>query len=399
MRAILFDNSEQRAQLLPLTWTRPIAALRVGILTIAEKWAKYLNCEVYYKTETYLQEKFPLQYSSQNIFINGGLCPNNELLKAIDRLKNNQALISSNSILAIKLDETVANTWDNLDLLNCQQVSYRGSFTQITFPEDIFKWNDTELRNDFALITKGRTSHKLSSTNTILGNDIFAEEGVYAECSTFNTLQGPIYLGKNSQIWEGCHIRGSFALCENAQIKMGAKIYGMTTIGPHARVGGEINNAVILGYSSKGHDGYLGNSVLGEWCNLGADTNTSNLKNNYSEVSLWDYNKMYFRKTGLQFCGLIMADHAKCSINTMFNTGTVVGVGANIFGGGFPKTFIPDFSWGGAHGFETHQLDKLIETAQRVFERRNRNFDRTEEAILSKVFALTEGCRADKIKS
>ena len=243
------------------------------------------------------------------------------------------------------------------------------------------------------MLTKGRVSQKLSSTNCTLGDDIFVEEGVVAECSTFNTLQGPIYLGKNSQVWEGSNIRGSFALCAYSQVKMGAKIYGMTTIGPYSRVGGEINNSVILGYSSKGHDGYLGNSVVGEWCNMGADSNTSNLKNNYAEVRLWDYNKMYFRETGLQFCGLIMSDHAKCGINTMFNTGTVVGVGANVFGPGFHRNFVPDFAWGGGHDFKPYILDKLFETAEKVFERRDMVFNEIEKKILTRVFELTENSR------
>ena len=393
MRVILFDDLSQRAKLFPLTLTRPIAALRVGILTISEKWEKYLGCQVSYQTEPYLQKKFPVKYDEQNLLINGSLCPNSELIEKINNLSTNEALFAYDTLLAIKLPEELAKKWDCLDLSIYKPIHYKAPITQLVFPEDIFKWNDAEIRKDYTLLTKNRTSKNLSNTNCILGENIFIEEGVSVECSTLNTLEGPIYLGKNSQIWEGCNIRGSFALCEHAQVKMGAKIYGMTTIGPHSRVGGEINNAVIFGYTSKGHDGYLGNSVLGEWCNLGANTNTSNLKNNYSEVSLWDYNKMYFRKTGLQFCGLIMADHAKCSINTMFNTGTVVGVGANIFGAGFPKNFVPDFAWGGAGGFETHQLTKLFETAEKVFARRNKSFDVTEKDILIKVFELTETAR------
>src|SRR5476649_1234735 len=250
--------------------------------------------------------------------------------------------------------------------------------------------NDGELRKDFILLTKGRTSAAVSSTNTIIGNDFFAEEGAIAECSTFNTTNGPIYLGKNTEVWEGSHIRGAFALCHNSQVKMGAKIYGATTIGPFSRVGGEISNAVIWGYSSKGHDGFLGNSVLGEWCNIGADSNNSNLKNNYAEVKLWDYTAQRFRKTGLQFCGLIMADNAKCAINTMFNTGTVVGVSANIFGAGFPRNFVPDFSWGGPQGYEVYSLKKMFETAEKVFARRDhRRLDDNEQGILKKVFELT----------
>ena len=393
MIIILFD-SFSRFSLFPLTLTRPVAALRVGILTIAEKWQKHLNAPVSYYTDAYLQEKFPRKYGQENIFIDGSICPDDQLIQAISCLLNGQALYSKNTLIALKLSEAEARDFNLSNLSVYQAVEYLGYCTQLVFPEDIFKFNDAQIRADFNLLTKDRASAKLSATNQILGNDIFIEAGVWAECSTFNTLDGPIYIGKNTQIMEGSHIRGSFALCEGAQVKMGAKIYGMTTIGPNCKVGGEINNAVLIGYSSKGHEGFLGNSVIGEWCNIGADSNTSNLKNNYNEVRLWDYDKAYFRKTGLQFCGLIMADHAKCAINTMFNTGTVVGVGANVFGANFPPNFVPDFSWGGgAEGFVTYKLDKLFETAEKVFERRGKVFGAQDKAILTHVFSLTERSR------
>lgn len=388
MIVVLFD-SFCRYSLFPLTFVRPVATLRVGILTIAEKWARYLGVEVSYHTEAYLQEKFPQNSGIQNIFINGSVCPNEALVEAVVELKEGQALYSGNCCIAINLSENLAKKFDQENLSSYEPIQYTGVFTRLTFPEDIFKYNDAEIRADYRLLTKGRISASLSSTNRVLGDDIFVEEGVEAECATFNTLQGPIYLGKYSQVWEGSTIRGSFALGEYSQVKMGAKIYGMTTIGPHARVGGEINNVVIFGYSSKGHEGFIGNSVVGEWCNLGADSNTSNLKNNYSEVALWDYATCSVRKTGLQFCGLIMGDHSKCSINTMFNTGTVVGVGANIFGAGFPPKFVPDFSWGGSQGFMPYALDKFFETAEKVYERRNQVFSSLDRAILGHVFELT----------
>jgi UDP-N-acetylglucosamine diphosphorylase/glucosamine-1-phosphate N-acetyltransferase len=249
------------------------------------------------------------------------------------------------------------------------------------------------LRRDFILLTKGRTSATISATNTIIGDDFFAEDDAQAECSTFNTKNGPIYLGKQSEVWEGTHIRGGLALCNDSQIKMGTKIYGATTIGPKCRVGGEINNAVLWGHSSKGHEGYLGNSVIGEWCNMGADSNNSNLKNNYTEVKLWDYTTQHFRKTGLQFCGLIMADHAKCGINTMFNTGTVVGVSANVFGAGYPHNYIPDFSWGGANHMELYKLNKVFETIERVYARRDIQLNEIEKQLLQQVFNLTQPYR------
>ncbi|WP_449435018.1 putative sugar nucleotidyl transferase [Pedobacter steynii] len=321
----LFDDSAWTS-LRPLSFTRPVADLRIGILTIAQKWEKHLGAESGFLTITYLAQKFRL-LSGAELFINGSICPDEQLLAAITNLKDGQCLKKDDLIIAYK-----TNSGD-LDIHitdKLQAIPYPGDFIRISVPEDIFRFNDIELRKDFTLLTKGRSSVALSNTNTFIGDNIFAEEGASAECSSFNSLNGPIYLGNNTSVWEGCHIRGSFALCHDSQIKMGAKIYGQTTIGPYSRVGGEINNAVIWGYSSKGHEGYLGNAVMGQWCNIGADSNNSNLKNNYAEVRLWDYEKENFRKTGLQFCGLIMADHAKCGINTMFNTGTVAGVSANI---------------------------------------------------------------------
>ena len=392
MAFILFEDNAHQT-LLPLTYTRPIADLRVGILTIAEKWGKLLNQDFSFKTEDYLQGKFPLKIGADNLFINGSYCPDVHLLEAIDKLQTGEALKRGEHLIAVRLAEVDAKEF-NIDTEFDSVTEFEHVSVTIRFPEDIFRKNDIELRKDFNLLTKGRTSATISSTNTIIGNDFFAEDTATAECSTFNTTNGPIYLGNTTEVWEGSHIRGAFALCEHSQVKMGAKVYGATTVGPYCRVGGELNNAVLWGYSSKGHEGYLGNSVLGEWCNIGADSNNSNLKNNYAEVKLWDYTSQRFRKTGLQFCGLIMADHAKCGINTMFNTGTVVGVSANIFGAGFPRNFVPDFAWGGAQGFEVYSVKKMFETTEKVFERRDhRQFDENEQNILKKVFELTEGYR------
>jgi len=392
--SIIFFDDASRESLLPLSFTRPVADFRIGILTIAEKWAKRLSAPSYsFLTEEYLQEKFPKELAEDNLCINGSICPDEELVNAIQSLQVGEALISTSLLIAVKLSKKEAQNFDFSDFSNFQRKEYQGSFIKINYPEDLFSHNDVELRKDFTLLTTGRTSAKISATNTILGSNFFAEEGASAECATFNTLEGPIYLSKDSQVWEGSHIRGSFALGEHSQVKMGAKIYGATTIGPHCRVGGEVNNSILFAYSSKGHEGFLGNSVLGEWCNIGADTNTSNLKNNYTEVRLWDYAKQSFRKTGLQFCGLIMADHAKCGINTMFNTGTVVGVSANVFGAGYPRNYIPDFAWGGAQGLEVYPLAKVFETAERVYGRRNRVFNEIEKNILTHIFEQTQAYR------
>ncbi len=389
MAIILFDDNAHTT-LLPLTYTRPVADLRIGILTIAEKWARHLNTDYSFYTQPYLQAKFPVNYTADNIFINGSVCPDDALISAILQLENGDALKAGDLLIAVK---GYKSHEFNVDTKPDRIIAYTHPFVDIKHPEDIFQKNDVELRKDFKLLTQGRNSATISSTNTVIGTDFFAEKGAVAECSTFNTTNGPIYLGADTEVWEGSNIRGPFALCEHSQVKMGAKIYGATTVGPHSRVGGEISNAVIWGYSSKGHDGFLGNSVLGEWCNIGADSNNSNLKNNYAEVKLWDYTTGHFRKTGLQFCGLIMADHVKCGINTMFNTGTVVGVSANVFGEKMHNNFIPDFAWGGGMGFETYSIQKMFETAERVYVRRDRVFDQQERDILQKVFELTEEYR------
>jgi UDP-N-acetylglucosamine diphosphorylase/glucosamine-1-phosphate N-acetyltransferase len=392
MGIILFDDNAHHT-LRPLTFTRPVADLRIGILTIAEKWGKCLHSDFSFHTQPWLSGKFPLKIEAENLFINGAVCPDGPLLEAIGQLRTGQALKIEDKLIAVKLDEAEAAAFKP-DAHFAQAAMLSHSPVIIKYPEHLFRNNDAELRKDFKLLTEGRSSASISSTNIIIGNDFFAEEGAKADCSTFNTANGPIYLANNTEVWEGTHIRGAFAICEHSQVKMGAKIYGATTVGPYCRVGGEINNAILWGYSSKGHEGYLGNAVIGEWCNIGADSNNSNLKNNYDEVKVWEYATGRFRKTGLQFCGLIMADHAKCAINTMFNTGTVVGVSANVFGAGFPRNFIPDFSWGGAHGYEVYTLKKMFETVEKVFARRDhRQFDDNEKHILKNIFEMTEEYR------
>ncbi|MVN22341.1 putative sugar nucleotidyl transferase [Mucilaginibacter arboris] len=387
MGIILFDGAEQQT-LLPLMFTRPVADLRIGILTIAEKWQKYLNQPISFLTQPYLQEKFPLTIADENLLINGSVCPDEALVDAVTYLQEGEVLKQNSFLIAAKVSSGDVKTWQAV-IASFKAINYTPEFVRLVFPEDIFRLNETELRKDFAFLTKGKTSASISNTNTILGNAFFAEEGAAAECATFNTRLGPIYLSKTSEVFEGANIRGSFFLGECSQVKMGAKIYGATTVGPHCTIGGEVKNAVIWGYSSKGHEGYLGNSVLGEWCNIGADSNNSNLKNTYAEVKLWDYPTQKLRGTGLQFCGLIMADHAKCGINTMFNTGTVAGVNSNIFGAGYPQKFIPDFSWGGIEDTEIYAINKALETAKRVFERKNREFNETEANILKHIFELT----------
>ncbi len=394
MNLIFFDHPEIRQQLLPLTFTRPVANLRVGILTIAEKWKHYFTeASTSYLTESYLRHKFPLQQGSSNLLINGAVCPNQELFEAIRELAEGEKLVKDNLLIACRCSKDaltdIEKTLYNIDE---NSLSFEGSFfTLINQLWQIFGQNGTEIKADFALLTAKRKNAGISDPHTRTYNEeqIFVEEGASIKAAILNAENGPIYIGKGAKVHEGAIIIGPFALCENAHVSPGAKMRADTTIGPFSKVGGEISNSVIQGYSNKGHEGFLGNSVLGEWCNIGADTNNSNLKNNYADVKLWNYKKQGFLNTGLQFCGLIMGDHSKCGINTMFNTGTVVGVSANIFGTGFPRQFVPSFSWGGSGGFTTYKIDKAYEVAEKVMERRHITLDETEKAILQHIYDET----------
>lgn len=388
---LLFDDPAIRGSLLPFTFTRPVADIRVGILKISEKWNKLTGAQISFLTQDYLQKKFP-RNQNKALAVNGSWLPDAGALQALNSLKEDQALYFGKVFLAGYIGETEKNL-SFVSERNQVQLSYEPVLLQKTW--QIFQFNGSEIRKDYSLLTNGRASQPVNDPHTIVYgvNQIFIEEGAKIKAAVLNAESGPIYIGKNSEIQEGSLIRGPFALCEGSTVNMGAKLRGDTTVGPFSKVGGEISNSVIFGFSNKGHEGFLGNSVLGEWCNLGADTNTSNLKNNYAPVKLWDYTRGGFANTGLQFCGLMMGDHSKCGINTMFNTGTVVGVGANIFGDGFPRNFIPSFSWGGAAGFSTFTMVKFEETAKAVFGRRGIEWTPAEKEILDKVFDLTKSYR------
>lgn len=389
MNYILFDGTVRNA-LLPLTFTKPVADLRIGILTIREKWETYLGFTTTTLTEDYLEEKFPMVEMAQNVMINTSFLPTLSLAEKIMELKENQAIFKDEEVIAF----FTTDLQETIDFDNYEQIEFNDEVLQIKNTWDLFSFNDIALKADFELITEGRISQPIPDGVRYLNKEnIFIEEGAEILFSVLNASKGPIYIGKDTLIMEGALIRGPFALGERSVVKMGAKIYGATTIGPFCTVGGEVNNSILSGYSNKGHDGFLGNSVLGEWCNIGSDTNNSNLKNNYSEVRLWNYETENFSKTGLQFCGLIMGDHSKCGINTMFNTGTVIGVSANIYGSNFPRNFIPSFSWGGAAGFSTYQMEKVIETATLVMKRREVDFDEKEQRILEHIFEITKKYR------
>ena len=394
MEIILFDD-ESRQSLLPLTHTRPVSEIRIGILRIREKWEIYFHGNYSYLTEPFLSKKFQFLPGKENLFINGSILPVGSLVLEIQKLKSGEKLIKGDTLIAARMDGSLVGINSIEEIKFEKSVTCVSTFTKINFNWDIFSKNAEALLEDFRLITKGRKSMKISETNTVTSpENVFLEEGAKVECAILNASTGFIYVGKNAEIMEGVMIRGPFALCEESQVKMGAKIYGSTTVGPFSKVGGEISNSVIFGYTNKAHDGFLGNSVLGEWCNLGADSNNSNLKNNYSKIKVWNYKDEAYINTGLQFCGLIMGDHSKCSINTMFNTGTVVGVSANIFGNGFPPKFVPSFAWGGSEGFITYRLEDALEVAQRVFERRKLDFNLIEKELLRNLFDNTTKYRA-----
>ncbi|GAA0871902.1 GlmU family protein [Gangjinia marincola] len=388
MNYILFDGP-YRNNLLPFTFTRPVADLRIGITTIREKWEYYLG-KVSTKTEEYLQQKWPLETKEKNCFVHAAVLPSEELISKVRTLTHHQVLLVGDEVIAFSA-ERFTEDYSNFEKIELTKEAFTVKHTW-----DIFSKNGDAIKDDFNRLTAGRLSQVIPDyIHARNPEHIFIEHGAQVNVCVLNAEDGPIYIGKDALIMDGSTIKGPFALGEHGVVKMGAKIYGPTTAGPYCKIGGEINNSVLFGYSSKGHDGFMGNSVIGEWCNWGADTNNSNLKNNYAEVRLWNYEKKGFDRTGLQFCGLMMGDHSKCGINTMFNTGTVVGVSANIYGGGFPRNFIPSFSWGGASGMTTYRTNKAFETAEKVMERRDLSFGDDEKAILSHVFELTKEWRKD----
>lgn len=398
MNIILFDDPSLKIKLLPFTWIRPVAAIRIGILKIYEKWARYFQGKISYLTASYLTEKFEVAFAEKQLYINGALCPSQSLVKEITKLKVGEGLKRGEILLAyhtatdFKTPEAlVQHFWEKGTKIN----TTTDTTNLLQRPWDIFRYNQQEIINDFAQITKGRESESIADpfTKVYHPENIFVEKGASIKAAVINAENGPVYIGKNAKIHEGALVRGALALCENAEINMGAKIRGDNTFGPYSKMGGEINNAVVFGYSNKGHDGYLGNAVIGEWCNLGADTNNSNLKNNYSEVKVWDYESEKLIPSSLQFCGLMMGDHSKCGINTMFNTGTVTGIAAIIFGGGFPQKFIPSFTWGGVKNHDTFQLEKMLTLAESVMTRKSQAFTQKDKAIFEYVFEQTSKFR------
>ena len=378
---LLFEDKNIIKDFFPLTFTRPSAELRAGILTFAERWQRLLGItHVDYLTADYLQGKYPYTGVSEEVtlYIYANFLPTPRLLEQLRSLEVGESITYQG--------RTLAFVGKSITLSSIPSIEWEEPLVLFEKPTDLFTYNDKAIDFDFELLTKGRTSAPLSPTNGFLGDkaNLFIEEGAKVEFATLNCQKGKIYIGKDVEIMEGSHLRGPIALCEHATVNMGAKLYGATTIGPYSKVGGEISNSVIWGYSNKGHDGFLGNSVLGQWCNLGADTNVSNLKNTYNTIQLWDYQKGDYTSSGLQFCGVLMGDHSKTAINTQINSGTTVGVFANLFSAGFPSKYIPNFAWGTSA--EKYRLDEAFAVAERVMARRGIAFDEKEQHILQWLF-------------
>ncbi len=390
MNYILVDLPLHKENLLPLSYFRPISELRIGIDTIKEKWESFLGEKVSFYTDEYLQEKFPVKFASENIYIASHVIPDDSLVKKIKNLSTYTSLFDEDSeIIAYKGNEISRETFSQLERKKTDENIKTPN--KIHYPWDLVRLNESQILKDFSRITKNKSSKKLSGTNLIIGSHpVFIEKGVKVEACIFNTENGPIYVGHNTLIMEGSMLRGPLAIMENSVIKMGTKIYGGTTLGPNSKIGGEIKNSIFLGNTNKGHDGYLGDSVIAEWCNLGADTNNSNLKNNYSEVKMWNYPRHDFIPTGMQFMGLIMGDHSKSGISTMFNTGTVVGVSANVFGADFQPKFFLSFKWGNKQEMQDYQFDKALEVAKTVMKRQNKDFDQVEKRLFENIYKLAK---------
>ncbi len=396
MKIILYDEPAVHKALYPLTLTRPVSELKTGILSIREKWAHHMNRDISWGTMPYLAKLYPQDFDNDNLIINSALLPDENLVKAISGLAESSSLVNDSGILAARVNsDQVPGPGQIFNPQGLKSVYFRHEVKKISKPWDLFLENGPEIIKDIFLITLNRNSSKMPDPFTRIYNErnVFIEKGVKIRSAILNAEDGPIYLGENAEIQEGSSLHGPVAVLEGAVISMGAKIRENTTIGRFCKVGGEVKNSIFLGNSNKAHDGYLGNSVIGEWCNLGANTNNSNLKNNYSNVKVWDYETVSFRDSGQQFCGVFMGDHSKTAIGTRINTGTVIGVSANIFGAGLTPKYIPSFSWGGYKQGPEYAFDKAIDSAGKMMSRRNRLFSEDEINMLKAVYDMTSQFR------
>jgi len=388
---IMFDDNDVRKQLLPFTYTRPVALLRLGITTIDEKWRAMLGSEAHYSylTVPYLKKKFPLKARrSRNLMVAGHVVPTPALAQQVLALQPGEALMVGEELLAFNGS---AHDFDTRH------------FSRVVYPDvkpviinhlyDLFECNGEVLQQDFERLTHRRHSQPVPDNNTVIGDKklIFIEKGAVVQGAMLNTTTGPIYIGKDVEVMEGACIRGPFAACHDAKVRIGAKVYGAVTLGPHCKIGGEVENSVFIGYSNKAHEGFLGDAVIGEWCNIGGGTTASNLKNDYSEIKLWNYATKRFERTGLQFCGLFMGDHSKIGVNCMINTATVLGVGVNIHGAGFPRNFVPSFQEGSSNaGFKNVPLDAFMDIAQRVMARRHIPLTQVDRDIYKAIYNISD---------
>lgn len=391
---ILFDLPAVRENLLPLSYTRPIADFLVGITTLRKKWESFLAGEFSYSTVGYLSEKYPMKAAEENLFIASNIIATEQLARRLDSLEPGEVLMADTMagqrvLVGFKGG---ANRLDEVIHSMPAGIVYEEKVDAINYVYDIFLLNGRQIEADFDVLTAGREGQSIPRSNTVIGDPerIYIESGAIVEGVVLNASHGPIYVGRHVEIMEGSCLRGPIALGEHSTVNMGTRIYPGTSLGPWCKVGGELNNVVIFGFTNKAHDGFLGNAVIGEWCNLGAGCVASNLKNDYTEIKLWNYPSHRFLRTGLQFCGLIMADHSKAGINTMFNTATAVGVGVNIHGSGFPRNFIASFSEGGPSGFTDLPMEKFFDIAKRMMARRGRSLSEADNRIFHAIRELAE---------
>lgn len=396
--ALCFFDDHRRQHFFPLALSRPVADIRFGVRNVAETWSDILNQTFCFHSSQELMSCFPSPKNEVQLCINGRLVPDRALVNAFSQMQPGDVVFNGDNLVAacILPNDLPKLLQQGTPHPEMNVIEMEDEFVLLNDITDVFALNDKAIELDFELLSRGKVSAAVDPTCMIIGDPekVFIEEGASVEGCFLNTKGGPIYIGSNATIMEASVIHGPFGLGDNATIKAGAKIYGATTIGPWCKIGGEVSNSLFQAYSNKGHDGFVGNSLVGAWCNFGADTNTSNLKNNYGPVKIWDYAQDEYRNTGLTFCGLLMGDHSKCSINTMFNTGTTVGVSCNIFGSAFPPKFVPSWSWGGAEGLATYDFDKSILTAERMMLRRKEELSDQDIALLRHIYDNTSKYRS-----
>lgn len=379
MAIVLFDSVNRKA-LFPLTKTRSVAHLRMGICTMAERWQQLTGMSVYVHTEAYLQDLYGRPDTGEHVWIDAAVVPTPDLVDKIQGVSNGSCWADEKGLIVGKTsiaftDFNAAQSIQPFTLIHDHPLAER-----MEYPWQLMQWNDRMLRFDFERITHGRKSAAISSTNKTTGADqIFLEEGVRMEHCIINASAGPVYIGRGAEIMEGTAIRGPFAMGEGSVVKMNSRIYGATTLGPFCMGGGEIKNSIMMGYSNKAHDGYMGDSIIGEWCNWGAGTSNSNLKNTAGMIKVWNEAANHYLDAGYK-CGVIMGDYSRTAINSSINTGSVIGVSSNVFGEGLLPNIVPDFSWG-CKGVK-YRMDKVCTDIDNWKKLKNAALTEAEKNIL-----------------